>query len=232
MFDRAARVLVLGQVWENFVITELGVPRDKITILPNAVAAPPPPPARPAATFCHIVMLGRLGPPKGLPELLEALGSDVLRDLPWRITLAGDGDAEPYRRDAAARGIAAKVIFAGWLDAPGVAGLLAEADILVLPSRSENLPVAVIEAMSYGVAVVTTPVGATPEIVRDEESALLVPVRDPAALARALARLIADPVLRQRIGGAGHAAFAARLDIRQSAATLANLYRQLMEQPR
>ena len=228
MFNQAARVIVPGKIWQDMLVREIGLGRGTITVMPNAVATPPPTPARLPGTECHIVMLGRMGPPKGLPELMEALGSPAMRDLSWRITIAGDGDPDTYRQDAAARGIAGKVAIVGWLGASEVAALLASADILVLPSRSENLPVSVIEALSYGVTVVTTPVGAIPEIVEDEVSALLVPVRNPAALANALARLVADPVLRRRIGDAGYQAFLDRLDIRRCAETLATVYKGLM----
>ena len=229
MFDRAARVIVPGRIWADMLVDQLGVPRANILVLPNAVADPGHLPRALSAAACHIVMLGRMGPAKGLPELMEALASSVMRDLPWRITLAGDGDPELYRRDAVARGIDGKVAIVGWLDSDGVAAVLASADILVLPSRSENLPISVIEALSYGVAVVTTPVGAIPEIVEDEVSALLVPVQDPSALAAALARLVADPALRGRIGAGGYDAFRARLEIGTCARTLAALYDRLMQ---
>ena len=200
MFAHAAHVIVLGKVWEDAVCSRLGVLREKITVLFNAVVAPhpvrrPPCPDR----ICHIVLLGRLGPNKGVPELLQALAGDALRGLSWRVTLAGDGDLATYRSEAAALGIGDRVALPGWLSAPAVSALLADADIMVLPSHAENLSVAVIEALAHQVAVVTTPVGATSEIVTDNEFALLIPVRDPLALAEALRRLIVCPALRDRI---------------------------------
>ena len=228
MFDHAAQVIVPGKIWQEMLVSELGVRQSSIMVMPNAVAEPARKRERSVSDECHIVMLGRMGPPKGLPELMEALGSERLRALSWRITMAGDGDPETYRKDAEARGIGHKVSIVGWLGAEQVARLLATADILVLPSRSENLPVAVIEALSYGVAVVTTPVGAIPEIVEHEVSAILVPVKDVAALGSALERLIKDRRLRERIGQAGHAAFLARLEIGRCAQTLADMYKSLL----
>ena len=228
MFDDAARVIVPGAIWERMLVEELGVSRSNILVIPNAVAEPAVKRNRAAGEACHIVMLGRMGPPKGLPELMQALGSDRVRGLPWRITMAGDGDPETYRKDSIARGIADKVSIIGWLEAEQVGTLLSTADMLVLPSRSENLPVAVIEALSYGVAVVTTPVGAVPEIVEDGVSAVLVPVNDPVALALALESLIMDRTLRERIGQAGYAAFLARLEIGRCARTLADVYNGLL----
>jgi glycosyltransferase involved in cell wall biosynthesis len=72
---------------------------------------------------------------------------------------------------------------------------------------------AVVEALAAGVAVLTTPVGVIGEILRDGETALLVPPGDVPALTAALARLVSDPSLRTRIGQAGHAVFRAELDV-------------------
>ena len=224
MFARAASIIVPGRIWADMLVDELGVLRSRILVMPNAVAGPEAVPVRPSGGECHIVMLGRMWPAKGLPELMEALGSAAMRELPWRITMAGDGDPDTYRKDADERGIGSKVTILGWQDSDGVAALLASADVLVLPSRSENLPVSVVEAMSYRVAVVTTPVGAIPEIVETEVSALLVPVQDPAALATALRRLVTDPELRHRIAQGGLDAFERRLDIRSYARALSNIY--------
>jgi glycosyltransferase involved in cell wall biosynthesis len=229
MFAHAAHVIVLGKVWEDAVSSHLGVPREKITVLFNAVAAPHPVRRPPAPDrICHIVLLGRLGPNKGVPELLQALSGDALRDLSWRVTLAGDGDLATYRTEAAALGIGDRIAFSGWLGAPAVSALLEDADIMVLPSHAENLSVAVIEALAHQVAVVTTPVGATSEIVTDNESALLIPVRDPLALAEALRRLIVCPELRERIATTGRQVFEDRLDVRQSAERLSRLYDMIM----
>jgi len=81
--------------------------------------------------------------------------------------------------------------------------VVAELDVLALPSWTEGLPLVVLEAMASARAVVATPVGGTPELVQDGETGLLVPPRDPEALAAALRRLLADADLRRRLGEAG-----------------------------
>jgi len=233
LFAHAARVIVLGNVWQERVTAELGIPPDRITVLYNSVRTP----ERLARTeapdlVCHIVMLGRLGPPKGVPELLEAMASEAMRARKWRATLAGDGDVGAVMAEARRLGIADRIDCPGWLGADAVAQLLLQTDILVLPSRSENLPVAVIEALSYRIAVVTTPVGATPELVQDGVSALFVPTRNSDALARALARLIDDPEFRAEIARRGHDVFTARLDASVAAPILASIYQAMMAQSR
>jgi glycosyltransferase involved in cell wall biosynthesis len=229
LFHSANCVIVLGQIWADQVEGVLGVPRAKINVLYSGVRVPDrlsrdsPPDGVP-----HIVMLGRLGPPKGLPELLEALGSDRMRHLPWRVTVAGDGDTTPYRDITVGLEIADRVTFPGWISQDAVSQLLQEADILVLPSRSENLPVSVIEGMAHRIALVATPVGALPELLEDGVSALIVPIGDPGALSMALASLISDPALRMRLARAGHAVFLDRLELSAASASLASLYSSVM----
>lgn len=229
MFRRADRVVVLGQSWADWVIQTLGVPPERVTILYNGVPQPTRRQREPGP--CRILLLGRIGARKGVPELLDALGSPALRRRAWTAVLAGDGEVEPYRRRVAEAGLADRVTLPGWLDAAAAAALLAQADILVLPSHAENFPISVIEALAAEIAVVTTPVGATPELLRDGEAALFVPVGDAPALADALAALIDDPERRFAIARAGHAVFAQKLDIAALARRLAALHADLSAQP-
>jgi glycosyltransferase involved in cell wall biosynthesis len=229
LFAGAAHVIVLGQVWADWVEHALSVPRERITVLYNGVPAPGPATrCRSADRVDHIVLLGRIGARKGVPELLAALASEQLRRRRWRATLAGDGEVGAYARDAAARGLAGRVVFAGWLDSTRAAALIADADLLVLPSRAENFPLSVIEALANRVAVVTTPIGSTPELLTDGESVRFVPVGDVAALASALCSLLDEPAERASIAAAGHAVFRRHLDIDALAPRLAALHRRLL----
>jgi glycosyltransferase involved in cell wall biosynthesis len=90
---------------------------------------------------------------------------------------------------------------------------------------------AVVEAMAHGVAVIATPVGALPEILRDSQNAILVPPGDVPALTEALVRLIDDPALRARLAQAGHAAFRAELDVAVTARQLSALYARAARKP-
>ncbi len=93
-----------------------------------------------------------------------------------------------------------------------------------MPSHAENFPISIIEALAASVAVVATPVGATPELLQDGISALFVPIADAPALANALLRLLDDPALRQSIAEAGHAIFRRDLDITRLARRLAQMH--------
>jgi glycosyltransferase involved in cell wall biosynthesis len=169
-------------------------------VLPNATpGAASAPSGRTQGECLHIVFLGRLGPRKGVPELLTALASSQLRNRAWRATLAGDGDVDTYLALAAELGLDGRIVFPGWVDTEAVVHLLAEAHMLVLPSHAEGLPMSVLEAFAAGVPVVCTPVGGLPEVVVDGENGLLVSPGDAASLERAILGLLEDEPLRTRL---------------------------------
>jgi glycosyltransferase involved in cell wall biosynthesis len=228
MFAAAAQIIVLGTEADRTLRAALALPDASILVLPNAVPDPHPAP-RTAATVAaagpaHLVFLGYLGARKGVPELLEALASPALAALPWRATLAGDGQVEEFRARAVALGIADRVAFPGWIDQPAASALCAAADILVLPSHAEGLAMSVLEGLAHGLAVVATPVGAHAEVIKPEQSGLLAPPGDVAALGAALIRVIGDPVLRERLRAGARQRFLDRYDVRSYAVRLARLH--------
>jgi glycosyltransferase involved in cell wall biosynthesis len=148
--------------------------------------------------------IGRLCDVKGQRELIAALAQlpDARAVLVGADIEQGGAFQTSLEDDAERLGVRDRVVFTGRRD--DTTGLLAELDVLALPSWTEGLPLVVLEAMAQRRPVVATPVGGTPEVVVDGETGLLVPPRDPDALAAALRRLLADPGLRQRMGEAGY----------------------------
>lgn len=229
---RADRLLVLGSSWRAFAVDELGLDPSKVEILPNAVATPPERALEAgdeaAAGPVRLLFLGRLGDRKGVPELLAALAAPAVRGLGWTAVLAGDGEVGRFRTEVVLHGLDDRVQVAGWVDEGEAGRLLAGSDVLVLPSRNEGLPMSVLEAMSHGLAVVATPVGAIPDAVVDGDSGLLVPPGDAPALASALARVIADPSLRRALGESARTRFDARFSIRAHVDRLARIYASVL----
>lgn len=212
MFRRAEQVIVLGQRDVGTVQVALDVPTSRITLLRNCVPDPGPKPAS-RREHVSLLFLGRLGPRKGVPELLAALAGPAMPRSGWSATLAGDGEVDRYRREVAQRGLSGQVRVTGWVDADRSAQLRAGADILVLPSHAEGFAMAVLEGLAQGLAVVTTRVGGHGEVLADGRDCLLVPPGDVTALSDALARLIRDPALRRRLGAAGRELFLSRFGI-------------------
>lgn len=137
-----------------------------------------------------ILRVGRLAPSKGNHLLLRALAE--VRVLPWHLVLAGEGEEEEELRALAARlGLAGRVTFAGYRR--DVADLLHLADLFVIPSLDEGLPIVLLEAMACGVPVLSSEVGAIGQVLRAEESGWLVPPGRVGPLARALERALTHP---------------------------------------
>jgi glycosyltransferase involved in cell wall biosynthesis len=187
-------------------------------LLPNWVEPPADPsPAKPrlmvradlGTTRGALVFLfvGFLSHRKGVDVLLEAFGR-ARRTVPgcelWLAGSAPDSEREyarQLRRLVAARGMGEAVRFLGHRD--DVAALLQAADVFVLASRNEALPLSIIEAMAAARPVVATRVGSVEDLVRDGREGLVVPAGDAAALAAAMERLAGDGALRRRMGAAG-----------------------------
>jgi glycosyltransferase involved in cell wall biosynthesis len=173
----------------------------------------------------HMVFVGRLEPVKGVPLLLEAFARIAATHPGARLTIAGDGGVRArLMARAEALGLADRIHFPGYLDEAQVADLLASADMMVLPSFAEGLPVVLMEAMASGLPVIATQIAGVPELVVDGVSGLIVPPGDVAGLARAMDRLLADADLRAAMGQAGRAQVLAQHDIRAEAAWLAALF--------
>ncbi|TBR20505.1 glycosyltransferase family 1 protein [bacterium] len=158
-------------------------------------------PRRPPGPVPTLLCAARLAPYKGIDVLLMAFARLLDRGVRARLVLAGrdktrDGLAAFSRR----LGLAHRVRFLGELSPRALASQLARADIFVLPSRRENFPLALLEAMAAGLPAVATRTGGVPELAG--RAALLVPPGDPGALSAALKRLLTDPGLRRRLARA------------------------------
>jgi glycosyltransferase involved in cell wall biosynthesis len=184
------------------ILRERGVRFRRAEVVRNIVPAPGR--ARPGVPTPtpRIISIGTLNPRKAHDVLLRAAALLAGRGKPFELWIAGDGpERGRLERLAAELGVANRVRFLGEL--PDAHELLAEAHILAHAARSEGLSNAILEAMAEGVPVVATPVGATPEFIEHERTGLLAAVGCPQSLADALARLLDDPGLRQRLGQAG-----------------------------
>ncbi len=218
-FRQATLCVVLGEAMRGWMIEQLNVAPGRVVMLRNGVPLLPVSSPRPNAPF-RLLFLGNLSDRKGVPELIAALAR-----LPFRgeVVLAGGGEVARFRKLAAAAGL--QLRFTGWLDAAAAAEELAAADVLVLPSHDEGLPLVILEALARRVAVIATPVGAIPEVLQHRRNALLVPPGDVAALAAAIAELAADPALRDRLAAAGHALYQREFTAQAYADRMIALYR-------
>jgi glycosyltransferase involved in cell wall biosynthesis len=164
---------------------------------------------------------------KGYDVLLEAAGLVVAAGSPVRFVSVGRGPLESELAAAAdAAGIAGSILFLG--TRTDTARLMAGADIFVLPSHQEGLPVALMEAMSAGLPVVATVVGGVPDVVTDDAEGLLVPAGRADLLAEAVSRLARDGTLRARLARASLAR-SALFDVRNAAQSIESVYAELLD---
>jgi len=229
-FRRADRIVVLSEYWRKFVVDTLGIEPAKVAIIANGVAPlarSGQRSAKAADSPVTILFLGEVGERKGVPTLLEAAARPELAGLSWRLIIAGNGDLAFYEGEARRLGVAGRVAFPGWQDEASVARLLDEADLLVLPSKAENQPISILNAMSAALPVVASNVGAIPETVEDGESGVLVRPGDPVALAAALRQLITHPSERERMGRRGEEIFRARFRLDETIRRFCELYLSL-----
>lgn len=147
-----------------------------------------------------ILTTGRLAPQKGLEYLLRAIPILSSRaERPFRVLLAGEGPMRLSLESLARElGISDFVAFLGFRD--DIGDLLNASDIVVLPSLREGLSIALLEAMAAGKPIVTTTIGTNLEVVQDGVSGLLVPPKQPYALAEAIMHLFESPEFRGRLG--------------------------------
>ena len=235
MFQRADHIIVLGRIWENFLNEELGVSKRKVSILYNAAPGPPELVSRHSGLNeenVRLLFVGQLGVRKGVPELLQALSRIPRLPFAWSITMAGDGDIGGARQSALELGILDRVTFTGWLDSAQIRGLLESSDVLILPSHAEGFPMVIVEAFAYGVAVISSPVGAIAEIVLNNENGLLVSVGDVDGLEQAIKALCLDGPFRERLGLAGRRAWESHLNIANYANRLVEIWIDVAGQER
>ena len=167
--------------------------------------------------------VGRLSADKGGQDHLIRAVAGVRRDHPAvRLLVVGDGPLRSGLEELAATELGDAAQFTG--QRTDVARLLGAMDVFVLPSLREALPIAVLEAMAMRLPAVATRVGGVPEVVEDGATGFVVPPGDEVALRAALARLVDDAELRDRLGAAGQAHVHAHFTLQQMVRQVEHLY--------
>jgi glycosyltransferase involved in cell wall biosynthesis len=207
----ARSIVVTSRATGRLLVGQYGVGADRITVAEPGTDRPARARAIPDGPVA-LLAVGAVVPRKGYDVLVAALAS--LADLPWRLIIVGDtgrdvAAAMQLAADIGTHRLADRITLSGAVSAERLAGLYANADLFVLPSRHEGYGMAFAEALAYGLPIVGTTAGAIPDTV-PAEAGMLVPPGDPAALAAALRRLVEDKTERSRLA-AGARAAAARL---------------------
>jgi glycosyltransferase involved in cell wall biosynthesis len=179
----------------------------------------------------RILFAGNLIPAKGVEILLGAFAKVRQRGIDCRLKFLGEGSAkDELARLAAAAGVADRIDWSPFVPMDRMPEEYGAASVVALPSRGargEGMPLSLVEALLGRAAVVATPAGGVPEIIRDGETGLLVPDGDEGALADAIARLLTDAALRDRLVAAGRASVLETFAPGPAAARFLELYREV-----
>lgn len=203
----------------------LGAKANKLALVHNGIAELPLTHAPQDDRSCRLISVARFESPKDQMTLLNAVAR--LPELNWHLTLVGSGPTQPACRQLAENLGLRQIEFLG--ERADVPELLAEADVFVLASLSESLPVSVIEAMRAGLPVVATDVGGMSELIRDGSSGYLVKRGDAAELCDRLTLLIAEPKLRQDMGRQAQQQFGQHFTLQENGNKMHQLYQSLLE---
>lgn len=206
--------LVPHSCWSKFSIVRCGV--DPSVFLPR------PEPTNAAA---EILCVGRLVPAKGQHILIEACSGLKAKGIPFHLTFVGGGDDRDSLADLARRsGIADRVTFTGAIGQDDVHAYYDRADVFVLASFAEGVPVVLMEAMAKEIPCISTRITGIPELIDDGLDGLLVAPSNAAELSEKLAVLLGDPVMRRTLGRRGREKILERYNLDQNCKGMAELF--------
>jgi glycosyltransferase involved in cell wall biosynthesis len=226
----ASKIITVSEFDRRFGLEAGLVTEEQVVTVHNGVSdVPLALQADPMTMPARLVMVARFDPQKDQATLLHALAG--LLDRAWELDLIGDG---PLRRDmevlATRLGIASRVRFLG--QRMDVDQILARAQIAALVSHWEGFPLTILEAMRAGLPVVATAVGGVAESVTEGETGFLVPRGDVELLRNRIARLVADPALRRRLGTASRQSYEQFFTLDHSVRKTLAVYQEVVDRDR
>lgn len=211
-----------------------GVPAGKVIIIHNAFSPDPvlkAAPGRPVTVLPEGVtvgVVGRLEKVKGIGYLLKAIRLLLDGGLSISLVIVGDGPQKNNLEwQVAEMELTERVIFTGWLDYAETIKVMSRLDVYALPSLSEGLNTTLLEALALERPVVATDVGGNPEIIINNETGLLVPPKDPAALAKAIEKILDDPLLGEQLAANGRQLVLEKYTSDKMISRTLDLYRRL-----
>jgi glycosyltransferase involved in cell wall biosynthesis len=226
IFRRCNALIVLSKTQEKFYIKHLCLDQKRVFVLPNAVSIPQKTPivTQNRGTLT-LISIGRVGHRKGTFDLIKAFAR-LPNDLRSKVQLciAGDGEIEAGERLTGELGLAHQVEFLGWITSERRNKILAAADVFILPSYYEAFPMSILEAMAWGLAIITTPVGGIPDLITSNENGVLVKPGNIEELTTVISVLIQEKQMRLSLGKSAKYTVKS-FDINLYSKNLADLYK-------
>ncbi len=195
---RVDAIVALSEFWKEFFKSK-GC--NNVVVIKNPVL-PPRINRHPVNDgLAHFAFVGLIGDRKGCFDVVK-MAEKYHSQLSGKVIIhmAGNGEGERLQHDIDRLGLADVLSYEGWADTEKKSALLNSADVYFLPSHNEGVPISILEGMTYGLPVLSTPVGGIPSVVMEGENGLLVPPGDVDRMFEAIMTLASDPAMRQAMG--------------------------------
>jgi len=222
MLNNADKILVLSKRWKEVIEKKCSNP--DIEILYNPIKMKEQ--VFNNSETVKVTFMGRLGKRKGAYDLIEA--ARELKDAGVQINMFGDGDLDEIKELVSRYELENTVNIAGWISGNQVENAYKDSDIFILPSYDEGLPMSILEAMSYGLPVISTTVGGIPEQVEDGESGYLIEPGNIGQIVSKIKILAQDSELRKKMGERSYEIAKEKFEAEIIAAKLAKIYTELV----
>lgn len=198
MFSRANKVIVLSESWKRSVNEAFSI--NNIEVVYNPCCAVINSNKYPKEK--QILYAGTINARKGYADMIRAFAKIAKRHNDWKIVFAGNGEIEEGKLLAKEMGIEKQCVFLGWVNGEKKDMAFKKASIFCLPSYAEGFPMAVLDAWTYGLPVITTPVGGIPDVAENEKNMLVFTPGDTDKLAEYMDKLITDENMNKTISEA------------------------------
>lgn len=219
-------IIALSQHWKTDLYHISGNPNIRVIYNPTVMREPVSSNGRETVQF---LFMGRLGQRKGVYDLIESVKNLTQKNV--HLKLYGDGEVEEIQSLIEKYNIGDQVEVCGWISGPQKDEAFRTANVLILPSYNEGLPISVLEAMAYGMPVLATPVGGIPDAVEDGHNGFLVKPGDQTQMVKCIEKLAASSDLRARMGQAGYERAQNLFSLPVIIQQLEQLYVELLDEP-
>lgn len=225
IFSRSDKAIVLSNYWKEAITEKWPALAGKLMVVYNPCS-----PAQPMEVERQnsILFAGTVNQRKGYQDLIKAFAAVKDNHPDWKLVFAGNGEIETATHLAKSLQIEENVEFLGWVSGSEKARAFSESSIFCLPSYAEGFPMAVLDAFSYGLPVITTPVGGIPDLLTDTENALIYQPGDIGALSTCLTKCITDQELQHTLAESSINLSATTLNLATIAQEVDAIYRRML----
>ncbi len=233
-FSKAYKIIVLGERESLFFRKAYSIPASKITVLPNCVKTPCIIQKNRVQSKLdcnkrlNILFLGRLDRNKGLTEIVQSLAS-LPSEINFILKIAGDGPDKEWFLEECKIKLPDQYQYYGVVSGTAKSNLYNTSNIFLLPSYYEGLPNALLEAMSYGLVPIVTPVGSIPDVISNDVNGIIIPLKNHKRISDALMKLNSDPLVLDYLSENSRETIEANYSLDRHLISMNQLYKNLLK---